>query len=124
MIMIVLVLILAGGISFQNLPIQQTPSVNFPFVTVVVNYPGASPQDMEQLVTLPLENAVSGVAGIQQVNGNSGSGSSRVSIQFASGTDVNVAANDVSQAVNRVQRGLPAGIQTPSILKADPNASP
>ncbi|HEX5416784.1 MAG TPA: efflux RND transporter permease subunit, partial [Chloroflexota bacterium] len=124
MIMIVLVLILAGGISFQQLPVQQTPSVSFPFVTVVVSYPGASPEDMEQLVTLPLENAVSGVANISQVNGLSADGTSRVSIQFATGTDVNVAANDVSQAVSRAQRGLPADIQTPSILKANPNASP
>ncbi|HUX85837.1 MAG TPA: efflux RND transporter permease subunit [Chloroflexota bacterium] len=124
MLMIVLGLVLMGIISYPRLPVQQLPTTSFPFVTVVINYPGASPEDMEQLVTGPVENAVSGVAGIQQVNGLSGNGLSRVSMQFANGTDVNVAANDVSQAITRLQRNLPSGIQTPSILKANPNASP
>src|SRR5579885_872337 len=124
MAMIVLALILMGIISYGQLPVQQLPSVSFPFVSVVINFPGASPEDMEQLVTEPVENAVSGVSGIQQVNGVSGDGVSRVSIQFASGTDVNVAANDVSQVINRIQRSLPSGIQSPTIFKANPNAAP
>ncbi len=124
MAMIVLALVLMGIVSYQNLPVQQLPSVSFPFVAVIINYPGASPEDMEQLVTEPVENAVSGVSGIQQVNGVSGDGVSRVSIQFASGTDVNVAANDVSQVINRIQRSLPSGIQSPTIFKANPNAAP
>jgi len=124
MAMIVVALVLMGIISYRQLPVQELPSVSFPFVTVVISYPGASPEDMEQLVTQPVENAVAGVSGIQQINGLSADGLSRVSIQFASGTDVNVAANDVAQVINRIQRQLPAGIQTPSILKANPNAEP
>ncbi len=113
MAMFVVALVLMGVISFRNLPVQELPNVSFPFVTVVINYPGASPEDMEQLVTLPVENAVSGVSGIQQVNGFAGSGVSRVSMQFANGTDAGVAANDVAQVINRIQRQLPTGIQTP-----------
>src|SRR5712692_3177082 len=124
MAMIVVALVLMGGISYQNLPVQELPNVTFPFVSVSINYPGASPEDMEQLVTQPVENAVSGVSGIQQLNGVAGPGSSRVSMQFVSGTDVTAAANDVAQVVNRVQRQLPAGIQTPSISKANPNSQP
>jgi HAE1 family hydrophobic/amphiphilic exporter-1 len=124
MLMIVLALILMGVISFPRLPVQQLPSTNYPFVAVTVSYPGTSPEDMEQLVTLPLENAISGVAGIQQMNGLSADGLSRVTIQFAIGTDVDTAANDVSQAVNRVARQLPPNIQPPSIFKANPNAFP
>jgi len=124
MAMIVLALILMGVISYRSLPVQELPSISFPFVIVVISYPGASPEDMEQLVTEPVENAVSGVSGISQINGVSSDGSARVSMRFASGTDVSVAANDIAQVINRVQRQLPAGIQTPSIIKADPNASP
>jgi HAE1 family hydrophobic/amphiphilic exporter-1 len=124
MAMIVVALLVMGVISFQSLPVQELPNVSFPFVVVVINYPGASPEDMEQLVTQPVENAVSGVSGISQVNGFAGTGVSRVSMQFANGTDVGVAANDVAQVINRVQRQLPSGIQTPSIIKADPNAQP
>jgi HAE1 family hydrophobic/amphiphilic exporter-1 len=124
MAMFVVALVLMGVISYRNLPVQELPNVSFPFVTVVINYPGASPEDMEQLVTLPVENAVSGVSGIQQVNGFAGSGVSRVSMQFTNGTDAGVAANDVAQTINRIQRSLPAGIQTPSISKANPNSGP
>ena len=124
MLMIVLALVLMGAISYQNLPVQELPNVSFPFVMVVVNYPGASPEDMEQLVTQPIENAISGVSGIQQINGFAGAGVSRVAVQFVNGYDVNVAANDISQVVNRTQRNLPSGIQNPSIIKANPNAQP
>lgn len=124
MAMIVVALLVMGVISYQSLPVQELPNVSFPFVVVVINYPGASPEDMEQLVTQPVENAVYGVSGIQQVNGFAGAGVSRVSMQFANGTDVGVAANDVAQVVNRIQRSLPAGIQSPSIFKANPNAQP
>src|SRR5260370_937538 len=119
MAMIVVALLVMGVISYQSLPVQELPNVSFPFVVVSINYPGASPEDMEQLVTQPVENAVSGVSGIQQINGFAGSGTSRVSMQFANGTDVGVAANDVAQVVNRVQRSLPAGISTPSILNGN-----
>jgi HAE1 family hydrophobic/amphiphilic exporter-1 len=124
MAMIVVALLVMGVISYQSLPVQELPNVSFPFVVVVINAPGTSPEDMEQLVTQPVENAVSGVSGIQQINGFAGLGVSRVSMQFANGTDVGVAANDVSQVVNRIQRSLPANIQSPSIFKANPNAGP
>jgi HAE1 family hydrophobic/amphiphilic exporter-1 len=124
MAMIVVALLVMGIISYQSLPVEELPNVTFPFVVVVINYPGASPEDMEQLVTQPVENAVSGVSGIQQINGFAGAGVSRVSMQFANGTDVGVAANDVSQVINRIQRQLPSGIQSPSIFKANPNAQP
>ena len=124
MLMIVLALVLMGAISYQNLPVQELPNVSFPFVVVVINYPGASPEDMEQLVTQPVENAISGVSGVQQINGFAGAGVSRISVQFVNGYDVNVAANDISQAVDRIQRTLPPGIQNPSIIKANPNARP
>jgi HAE1 family hydrophobic/amphiphilic exporter-1 len=124
MAMLVVALLVMGIISYQSLPVEELPNVNFPFVVVSISYPGASPEDMEQLVTQPVENAVSGVSGIQQMNGFAGSGVSRVSMQFANGTDVNVAANDVSQVINRIQRQLPPNIQSPSIFKANPNSQP
>ncbi|MBI2912098.1 MAG: efflux RND transporter permease subunit, partial [Chloroflexi bacterium] len=124
MLMIILSMLLMGVISFQRLPVQHLPTFTFPNVQVVVRYPGASPNDVFQTVTRPIENAVSTVGGINQVSGSSSEGTSRVSIQFAVGTDVNVAANDVAQVVNRIQSQLPAGTQAPSIIKANPGAFP
>lgn len=124
MTMFVLALVLMGVISYTFLPVQQLPSVNFTFVAVVVSYPGASPADVENSITLPLENAISGVAGIQTMSGLSALGVSRIALQFAEGTDVNTAANDVAQAVDRVQGQLPPGASLPTIFKANPNAFP
>jgi HAE1 family hydrophobic/amphiphilic exporter-1 len=124
MIMIIVGLLIMGAISYTRLPVQQLPNVSFPFVIVSVNMPGATPEDMLQQVTLPIENAVSGVSGVTQMSGTSSDGSSRVALQFAVGTDVNTAANDVAQVVNRIQGQLPSGASTPTIIKADPNASP
>ncbi len=124
MLMVVLALVLMGIISYTRLPVQELPNLTIPFVAVSVSYPGTTPLDMENQVTIPIENAISGVNGIQQMNGTSAEGISRVTVQFAVGTDVNTAANDVSQAVSRIMRQLPSGIQSPTIFKANPNSSP
>jgi hydrophobic/amphiphilic exporter-1 (mainly G- bacteria), HAE1 family len=124
MLMVVLAMVLTGLISFTRLPVQQLPNVTFPFVSVSVSYPGTPPLDMENQVTIPVENAISGVAGIQQISGTSSEGLSRVTVQFSVGTDVNIAANDVSQAVSRIMGQLPSNIQPPTIFKANPNSSP
>ena len=117
-------LILMGLISFQYLPVQQLPTVSFNFVSVVISLPGATPDEMEQSVTLPVENALSGISGISNMSGSSSNGTSRVSLQLAAGADVNTVADDVAQAVGRIQGRLPTGIGTPQIVKANPNATP
>jgi HAE1 family hydrophobic/amphiphilic exporter-1 len=124
MLMIILGLIIMGLVSYTFLPIQQLPNVSFPFAVVIVDFPGANPQDMYQTVTQPLENAISGVSGIQEMDGLSADGLSRIIIRFNLGVDVTTAANEVAQEVNRVQGQLPAGIQPPTILQANPNAFP
>ncbi len=124
LIMIILGLLIMGAISYTRLPVQELPNVSFPFVLVSVQLPGATPENMLQQVTLPVENAVSGIAGIQQMSGNSSPGSSTVAIEFVLGTDVTQAANSVSQVVNRIERSFPPGTLTPTVLSANPNASP
>src|SRR6185312_3192770 len=124
MIMIILALVLMGIISYQFLPVQQLPTITATFVAVSIDYPGASPEEVENQITLPVENALSGIAGVQQMSGNSSTGSSRVSLAFVQGTDVNTAANDVSASINRIIGRLPSTVGTPTIFKADPNSSP
>lgn len=124
MIMIILALVLMGIISYQFLPVQELPTTSSTFVAVSISYPGASPEQVENQVTLPVENALSGIAGVQQMSGNSSTGSSRVSLAFVQGTDVNTAANDVSASINRIIGRLPSTVGTPTIFKADPNSSP
>ena len=88
MFMISAVTILLGGISLTRLPVDLMPDVSFPTVTVRVNYPGVGPLEMEHGVTRPIEQAVSAVAGLEQVNSTSREGSADVRLNFAWGTDL------------------------------------
>lgn len=124
MIMIIAALLLVGVISFRLLPVQEMPNTSNAFVAVSVQDPGATPEDVLTDVTLPLENAISGVSGIQNMTGLSSSGQSRVTLQFAIGTDVNEDANLVGEAVNRAIHQLPSGASAPTIFEANPNSFP
>src|SRR5437588_2002518 len=103
-IMLFLVPITLGIIAFPRLPVSRFPSVNFPFVSINISYPGASPQDVESQITELVENAVVGIAGTDHITSNSTQGSSQVSIQFSEDTDQNAALTEVTRRINSVRR--------------------
>ena len=75
MFMISLVVMLLGAISLTRLPVDLMPETEFPSITVRVNYAGVGPLEMEELVTRPIEQAVSAIAGLEEVNSSSNEGS-------------------------------------------------
>lgn len=124
MFMISFVVVLLGAISLTRLPVDLMPESEFPSITVRVNYSGVGPLEMEELVTRPLEQAVSAIAGLEQVNSTSSEGSSMVRLTFAWGTDLNEAADEVRTRVDRVRGRLPQDAETPNIFKFDSNSMP
>jgi HAE1 family hydrophobic/amphiphilic exporter-1 len=124
MFMISFVVVLLGGISLTRLPVDLMPESEFPSITVRVNYSGVGPLEMEELVTRPLEQAVSAIAGLEQVNSTSSEGSSMVRLTFAWGTDLNEAADEVRTRVDRVRGRLPEDADAPNIFKFDSNSMP
>src|SRR5256885_17216834 len=102
MFMISAVIILLGGISLTRLPVDLLPDVSYPTVTVRVTYAGVGPLEMEQIVTRPIEQAVSAVAGLEQGNSTSQEGASIVRLSFAWGTDLSVAMDDIRTRLDRV----------------------
>jgi HAE1 family hydrophobic/amphiphilic exporter-1 len=124
MFMISFVVVLLGAISLSRLPVDLMPETEFPSITVRVNYSGVGPLEMEELVTRPIEQAVSAIAGLEQVNATSSEGSSMVRLQFAWGTDLNEAADEVRTRVDRVRGRLPEDADPPNIFKFDSNAMP
>jgi HAE1 family hydrophobic/amphiphilic exporter-1 len=124
MFMICGVIILLGLISLTRLPVDLMPDVSFPSVTVRVSYAGVGPLEMEELVTRPLEQAMSAVAGLERLESTSSEGSSRVSLNFAWGTDLNEAADDVRSRLDRVRGRLPEDADAPIIFKFDSTAMP
>jgi HAE1 family hydrophobic/amphiphilic exporter-1 len=124
--MIALAIVVLGIFALPRLPVALLPNFTPPVVTVTVTYPNVGPQQMEALVTRPIENAVSRVNGIQLINSNSQLGQSSVSAQFYYGTNLDTAAVDVQQQVDQIRSQLPndPNLQQPAIAKFNSNSLP
>ncbi len=120
-----LLIIVAGYAALQGIEIRELPNVDRPIVTVRASYDGATPQTMDAQITSIIESAVSRVQGVTSISSNSSYGSSRVTIEFSSRTDIESAAMDVRDAVAGIRRQLPADMRDdPAVVKADADASP
>jgi HAE1 family hydrophobic/amphiphilic exporter-1 len=118
------IIVLLGAISLTRLPVDLMPEIQQPTVSVNVTYSGVGPLEMEQLVTRPLEQAVSAVAGLRQVNSSSSEGRSNIRLNFNWGTDMSEAVDEVRTRLDRVRGRLPEDADSPQIFKADSNAMP
>ena len=110
-----LLLIVLGVMSFLRLTLRELPAIDPPIVSVQVDYPGASAGVVETRITKPLEDALAGIEGINTIDSNSQNGSSRISIEFLPTRDIEGAANDVRNAVSRVAGDIPPEARPPEI---------
>ncbi|MBF8300565.1 MAG: mdtC 2 [Acidobacteria bacterium] len=124
MFMLSAVVVLLGAISLTRLPVDLMPEFAPPTISVNVNYTGVGPLEIEQLITRPIEQAVSAVAGLQLVNSSSQEGRSQVRLNFAWGTDMSEALDEVRTRVDRVRGRMPENADAIQIFKADSNAQP
>jgi len=106
-------------IALQRLPRDLFPKITVPVIVVSAQYSGASPETMERTVTYPLEQAVTRVAGVQQILSTTRTGTTSIQVWFNWGTDLNIAEVEVIQNVQRVMRSLPTGVTQPFVLKFD-----
>src|SRR5687767_2505760 len=118
------VIMLIGLLALMRLPVDLMPDISFPSITVRVGYPGVGPLEMEELVTRPLEQALSAVAGLERIESTSSEGSSRVTLNFVWGTDLNEAADDVRNRLDRVRGRFPEEAEAPIMFKFDASAAP
>lgn len=122
--MLVMLLVVFGLGAYPSLGIDLNPDVDFPLVSVSVNYAGASPEEMESLVTKPIEDVVSSLSGIKNLTSVTREGVSQTTIEFEFGTDPKLAANEVREKVAAVRRRLPDQIDEPTIQRFDMGAAP
>src|SRR5919106_1728066 len=102
MFMLSAVVVLLGAISLTRLPVDLMPEIQMPTISINVNYNGVGPLEMEQLVTRPLEQAVSAVAGLRQVNSSSQEGRTNIRLNFNWGTDMSEAVDEIRPRLERV----------------------
>jgi multidrug efflux pump subunit AcrB len=123
-IVMFILLLLAGVVSFNRMDVNDNPDVEFPMVQVVVIQPGAAPSELETQVTQRIEAAVRAVSGVDELSSYVGEGNSRTMVQFAIGTPIDRAYNDVNQAVQQIRSDLPDGILEPQVVRVDAAGGP
>ncbi|MBR7554142.1 efflux RND transporter permease subunit [Allobacillus sp. GCM10007491] len=123
-IMIILAILALGFISFRNLSVDLFPEIDLPIAVVATSYDGAAPQEVEELVTKPIESSVSTIEGIEQVQAQSQPGSSLVMMMFSMDTNLDNALLNVRESVDSVSGFLPEGANSPSVLRFDPAQMP
>jgi multidrug efflux pump len=118
-------ILLVGFIAFEQLPIAALPEVDYPTMQVVTFYPGASPDVVASAVTAPLERQLGEVPGLNQMLSTSSEGASVITLQFSLSLNIDVAEQDVQEAINAAQSYLPANLPMPPIYnKVNPADAP
>lgn len=118
------VLVLLGGVSFSRLSVDLMPDVQNPTISVRAEYPGVAPEEMENLVTRPLEASLSAAPGIYRINSSSAEGSANIRLQFDWEVNLDEAANEIRTRLDRVRGSLPEGVLPPTIFKFDTSQFP
>ncbi len=120
---VVNMLIFVGGLAaLLGVEIRELPEVDSPIVSVQTNFSGAAPETIDREITARIEGAAGRVAGVRSISSSSSFGRSRVTVEFSESTNIDVAANDLKDAINRISRDLPDDADDPRVVKADDNA--
>ncbi|MDX1383264.1 MAG: efflux RND transporter permease subunit, partial [Thermoanaerobaculia bacterium] len=117
--MVFLIVLVVGVVSLRSLPVDLLPEIDFTQLSVNVRYPNVGPEEIENIITDRIENEVSGLPNLERVTSQSREGFSRVRLDFARGTNLDEAANDLRAALDRIREQLPIEAEPPEIWKFD-----
>ncbi len=118
------VVIVLGILFSGRLPVDLMPQIDYPHIRVVVNYPGVTPEVIEEQVTRPLERNLSATENLTEIHGRASEGRSYIEMYFDFDTDIDIALQDASRQLERARTELPDGIDPPRIMKMDPSQDP
>jgi HAE1 family hydrophobic/amphiphilic exporter-1 len=117
--MVFLIVIIIGGVSLSKLSIDLMPNITYPTLSISTEYENASPEEVEELITRPIEEAMSAIPGVEEVTSVSAEGRSSVRVSFSWGIDLDAAANDIRDRLDRVIPRLPDDAERPRLRKFD-----
>lgn len=123
-VMVVCIAVVLGLYSLTKLSPELMPDITMPYAVVYTSYSNVAPSEIENLVTKPLEGAVSSVSGVKGIQSISSEGSSMVAVEFSSDTDIDVAAQDLREKIDLYKAMLPDDCDDPMIMKLDMNSMP
>ena len=122
--MAALVLILFGIVSFTRMSVDLMPEMELPILAVIAPYDGAGPEEVEEMVTKPIESNMAGISGIDTISSISSAGSSIVMMMFDYGTNLDTATNSVRDKLETAKMMMPSEVDDITILKLDMNSMP
>lgn len=121
-IMTLLCLLVFGISSVFHASLEQMPEMETPMMTIMARYEGAGPEDISELVTEPIEDAVSTLEGVKSISSSSGDGSARIMLEYDYGTDMDEAYNELTKKMSSLERQLPKDMDTPTVMEMGQNA--
>ena len=123
-IMIVIAVLALGFVSLRGLVVDLLPEIDLPVAVIATSYPDAAPEDVENMVSRPIEGAISSIEGIETIQSQSQTGASLVVMMFKNGTDLDQALLDVRERVDQIKGFLPSQAGDPSIIRFSPEQLP
>lgn len=120
----VILVLLLGTISFLNLETDLLPSIDLPYVLVMTSYPGASPEEVEIIVTKPLEQVMATVSHIKQISSVSSENRSSVLLEFNNDANMDSATIEINGLVDLVKGAWPEGVSSPMLMRLNPDMLP
>ena len=123
-LMVIFIIIVLGAISVSRLPREMMPDITYPVVTIITRYSGVSPEDVENMVTRPIEETVSTVNNVKEVSSVSSEGLSMINVEFEWGTNLDFAAQDIRDNIDFISDFLPDDVSRPIVYKFDLSMMP
>lgn len=123
-LMVVLIVILLGVVSLSRLAIDLLPELEVPIVMAITSYEGAGPQEVERIVTEPIESQLSTLSGVKSIRSRSSAGSSMVIVEFEWGTNLDYITNEMREKIDLISSFFPDSVSKPMIVKMDVDMMP
>ena len=117
--MVILIILVFGFLSFSRLSVDLLPDIEFPIASVVTSYTGVAPEDIEETVTKPVEDAVATVNDVKSLSSISQEGISIVIVEFNNGTNIDFAAQDLRDKMGLIENYLPQDANKPLVVKIE-----
>ena len=116
-LMLSILVVILGSVVFFSLGLDMMPDIDFPIISIITSYRGASSNDIEETITKPIEMSIASVKNVKKVNSESSEGRSIISVEFEWGTDLDASGQDIRDAVERIIGFLPADADRPMVMK-------
>ncbi len=124
MSMVILLIMILGLVSLRDLSVDLFPDLTFPAAAVSVTYEGAGPEEIEQLLTRPIEEMMSSIPNVESISSTSRTGSALILVSFSWGTDMDFATLNMRDRLDLIRNSLPREVPMPQVLRFDPSMLP